>query len=123
MPRKFTVLAIAFAAVVTTISLARATDRTIILAIGTEGTMLMLDRPFSTVLIGDPGVVDVLTQGDRSALLEPQGLGGTNIVFLDEGNIAIANVRVVVCETGAKRISFNDQSDCGHVDAEKRSGS
>ena len=123
MPRKCTALAIAFAVFVAMMSLARATDKTVILAIGSEGTTLMLERSFSTVLIGDPGVVDVLTQGDRSALLQPQGLGGTNVVFLDEGNIAIANVRVVVCGTGAKRISFNDQSDCGQADVEKRSGS
>jgi Flp pilus assembly secretin CpaC len=123
MSRKRTILAIAFAVLVETLSLARATDKTIILAIGTEGTTLMLERPFSTVLIGDPDVVDVLAQGDRSALVQPQGLGGTNIVFLDAGNIAIANVRVVVCETAARRISFGDQSECGHVDVEKRSGS
>ena len=122
MPRKCTTLAIAFAVLVATMSLARATDKTIILAIGTEGTTLMLERPFSTVLIGDPGVVDVLTQGDRSALLQPQGLGGTNIVFLDEGNIAIANLRVVVCGTAARSISFSDQSECGHAVSAHRSG-
>src|SRR5579864_4833118 len=115
MQKKRTTLAIAFAVLAATMSLARATDKTIILAIGTEGTTLMLERPFSTVLIGDPGVVDVLTQGDRSALLQPQGLGGTNIVFLDEGNIAIANLRVVVCGTAARSISFSDQSECGHA--------
>jgi Flp pilus assembly secretin CpaC len=121
MPTKRTVLAMAFTVLVATISLARAADKTIILAIGTEGTTLMLERPFSTVLIGDPAVVDVLTQGDRSALLQPQGLGGTNIVFLDAANIAIANVRVMVCETAARTISFNDQSECEHVGIARRS--
>ena len=122
MPGKRTVLAIALAVLVMTISWARAADKTIILTVGTEGTSLMLERPFKTVLIGDPNVVDVLTQGDRWALLQPQGLGGTNIVFLDEGNIAIANVRVVVCETAAKSTSLNDQSACGeHVDIGARS--
>ena len=123
MPRTRTALAIAFAVFVTTMSLARATDKTILLAIGTEGTTLMLERPFKTVLIGDPNVVDVLAQGDRWALLQPQGLGGTNIVFIDEGNIAIANFRVVVCETAARRASLNDRSDCAHVDSERKSAS
>jgi Flp pilus assembly secretin CpaC len=111
----------AFTVLVATISLARAADKTIVLAIGAEGTTLMLERPFSTVLIGDPAVVDVLTQGDRSALLQPQGLGGTNVVFIDAGNIAIANVRVMVCETAARTISFNDQSECEHVGIARRS--
>ncbi len=122
MPGKRTVLAIALAILAMTISLARAADKTVILTVGTEGTTLMLEKPFKTVLIGDPKVVDVLTQGDRSALLQPQGLGGTNIVFLDEGNIAIANIRVVVCETAASSTSLNDQSVCGeHVDVRARS--
>ncbi len=122
MPGKRTVLAIALAILAMTISLARAADKTVILTVGTEGTTLMLEKPFKTVLIGDPKVVDVLTQGDRSALIQPQGLGGTNIVFLDEGNIAIANIRVVVCETAASSTSLNDQSVCGeHVDVRARS--
>ena len=118
MPTRRTALAIALAVFVTTISLTRAADKTIILEIGTNGTTLMLERPFKAVLIGDPGVVDVLTQGDRWAMVQPQGLGATNIVFIDEGNIAIANFRVVVCKTGAKSTSFNEQTNCEQVDIE-----
>jgi len=119
MPTRRTALAIAYAVFVTTISLTRAADRTIILEIGTKGMTLMLERPFKTVLIGDPDVVDVLTQGDRLAMLQPQGLGATNIIFLDEGNIVIANFRVVVCKIGAKNISFNEQSNCEHAEIER----
>jgi Flp pilus assembly secretin CpaC len=121
MPTKLTALAIAFAVFVTTISLTRAADKTVILEIGTEGMTLMLERPFKAVLIGDPDVVDVLTQGDRLAMLQPQGLGATNIIFLDEGSIAIANFRVVVCKTGAKDIAFNEQANCEHVEIERKS--
>ena len=122
MNTRHIVLAIALAVLLMTVSLARAADETIILTVGTEGTTVMLERPFKTVLIGDPNIVDVLTQGDRSALLQPQGLGGTNIIFLDEGNIAIANIRVVVCETAARSTSLNDQSACGeHVDVKAKS--
>jgi Flp pilus assembly secretin CpaC len=112
MSMKHTALAFVLAVVMATVSLARAADRTIILAIGTEGTTLMLERPFKTVLIGDPTVVDVLTEGNRWALLQPQGLGGTNIVFLDEGNIAIANVRVLVCDSAARSTALDDRSGC-----------
>jgi Flp pilus assembly secretin CpaC len=121
MPTKLTALAIAFAVFVTTISLTRAADKTVILEIGTKGMTLMLEKPFKAILIGDPDVVDVLTQGDRLATLQPQGLGATNIIFLDEGNIAIANFRVVVCKTGAKNISFNEQANCERIEIERKS--
>jgi Flp pilus assembly secretin CpaC len=112
MPSKRTALAIAFAVFVASIPLTRAFDRTIILQIGTEGTTLALDRPFKAILVGDPSIVDVLTQADRWIILKPLGLGATNIVFVDEGNIAIANFRVVVCKIAAKGVSFSEQQDC-----------
>src|SRR5258708_34167767 len=59
--------------------------------------ILNLERPFATVLIGDPFVVDVHEQTDRSVILEPLDLGATNLVFVDAQSIAIANVRVLVC--------------------------
>jgi len=120
MPTKLTALAIAIAILLATISLSRAADEPpIILAVGTKGMTLMLERPFKAVLIGDPDVVDVLIQGDRLATLQPQGLGATNVVFLDEGNIAIANFRVVVSKTGAKNISFNGQANCEQAEIER----
>jgi Flp pilus assembly secretin CpaC len=112
MPSKRTALAIAFAVFVASVPLTRAFDRTIILQIGTEGTTLALDRPFKAILVGDPSIVDVLTQADRWIILKPLGLGATNIVFVDEGNIAIANFRVVVCKIAAKGVSFSEQQDC-----------
>jgi Flp pilus assembly secretin CpaC len=72
-------------------------NRTITLTLG-AGSTLTLERPFDTVLIGDPHVVDVRALSDRSVLLEPLNLGTTNVVFLDERSIAIANVRVVVSD-------------------------
>ncbi len=74
----------------------------------------MLDRPFKAVLIGDPDIVDVLTPADRWAILQPLGLGATNIVFIDEGNIAIANFRVAVCKTSARGVPFNQPASCAH---------
>jgi Flp pilus assembly secretin CpaC len=86
------------------ISLTWAADQTIILRLG-AGATLLLERPFKTVLIGDPNIVDVLTQSDRSVILQPLNLGATNIIFLDETSIAITNVRVLVYGTGASRIN------------------
>jgi|HubBroStandDraft_3_1064219.scaffolds.fasta_scaffold383646_2 Flp pilus assembly secretin CpaC len=78
-------------------SISGAADQEITLRLG-AGSTLMLERPFKTVLIGDPDVVDVRAQGDRSVILVPLDLGATNVVFVDEQSIAIANVRVVVTQ-------------------------
>ncbi len=91
-------------------SLASAADQTITLRLG-AGSALNLARPFKTVLVGDPFVVDVHEQSDRSVILEPLDLGATNLVFVDEQSIAITNVRVLVCAS-AIRTSYEDGPDC-----------
>lgn len=83
-----------------------AEDRTITLRFG-AGSALALERPFKTVLIGDPNVVNVRTRSDRSVVLEPLNPGATNLVFIDEASIAIANIRILVHGAGAMPISFH----------------
>jgi Flp pilus assembly secretin CpaC len=92
------------------ISLACAADQTIILRLG-AGTTLLLERPFKTVLIGDPNVVEVLAQSDRSVVLQPLSLGATHIIFLDEASIVITNVRILVYEASARRINHQDVAE------------
>jgi Flp pilus assembly secretin CpaC len=102
---------IALALLAVTNSLAKAADRTTItLRLGT-GSALTLERPFATVLIGDPLVVDVHEQSDRAVILEPLDVGATNVVFVDARSIAIANVRVLVCAS-VTRASDGDSPDC-----------
>jgi Flp pilus assembly secretin CpaC len=84
-----------------------AADQTITLRLG-AGSALTLERPFKTVLIGDPDIVDVRTQGERAVILVPLDLGATNLVFLDRDSIAIANFRVEVRAAGANRTSDGD---------------
>jgi Flp pilus assembly secretin CpaC len=104
---------------VATTSGAYATDQTIILRIGFASTF-QLERPFKTVVIGNPNVVDVLVQSDRSVILRPLNLGTTNIVFLDYGSIAITNVGILVCKaTGTSRINYQDEVKCEDVDGKK----
>jgi Flp pilus assembly secretin CpaC len=88
-----------------------AADKTIILKLGAESA-LVLDRPFETVLIGDPKVVDVYSRSDRSVIIEPLDLGATNLVFVDERSIAIASIRVLVCDAGAIRAKDQDGLAC-----------
>jgi Flp pilus assembly secretin CpaC len=88
-----------------------ATDQTITLTLGTTSSLL-LARPFKTVLIGDPDVVDVVTRDDRSVIFEPLNPGTTNVIFIDARSIAIANLGVLVCEAGSTRIAYLNRPDC-----------
>jgi Flp pilus assembly secretin CpaC len=97
-----------------------ATDQTITLTLGTTSS-LSLERPFKTVLIGDPNVVDVITRDDRSVMFEPLNPGATNVVFIDERSIAITNVGILVCEAGTTRIAYLNRPDCV-VNKEKSQG-
>jgi Flp pilus assembly secretin CpaC len=83
----------------TTISVACAADQTITLRLGAK-MPLALERPFATVLISDPNIVDVHTLSGRTVILEPLNLGATNLVFVDERSIAITNVRILVLDPG-----------------------
>jgi Flp pilus assembly secretin CpaC len=96
-----------------------ATDRTIILRLGADAPLL-LEKSFETVLIGDPQIIDVVTRGDRSILLQPRALGATNVIFLDDRSIVTANIGVLVCQAIASRIAFHDEPACEQVDAAKR---
>ena len=58
------------------------------------GSTVMLERPFKTVLIGNPEIVQ--TRTDRSVLLEPLNSGTTNLVFIDERGMVITNLTVLV---------------------------
>jgi Flp pilus assembly secretin CpaC len=81
-----------------TLSLARASNDVVTLVPG-GGSELTLARPFETVLIGNPDVVDVQPQGDRPVLLKGLNPGASNLVFLDERSIAIVNIKVNVSDS------------------------
>jgi Flp pilus assembly secretin CpaC len=77
-----------------------ATSPSITLQLGT-GSTFMLERAFNTVLIGNPDVIDVQTQTERSVLLKPLSPGATNLVFVDEQGIVITNLSIMVRNAGA----------------------
>jgi len=78
------------------LSISRA-DETIALAFG-GGSVFRMQEPFQTVLIGDPDVIDVHIQDDRSVILKALKLGSSNILFLDGRSIVIVKIRVVVSD-------------------------
>jgi Flp pilus assembly secretin CpaC len=110
--------AFALSVLLSTITASWATDQTITLTLGT-GSAFSLERPFKTVLIGDPNVVDVVTHDDRSVIFEPLKPGATNVIFVDERSIVIINVGIRVCEAGATRIAYQDRPDCALDKKEK----
>jgi len=91
--------------------LAAAADQSVALQLG-SGSALTLDRPFTTVLIGDPFVVDVHEQNNQTVILEPLNIGTTVIVFVDAQSIAIANVRIFVSEARSTPVRRARQREC-----------
>jgi Flp pilus assembly secretin CpaC len=102
--------ALALALPLATSSATWAAEQTITLRLG-AGSALALERPFKTVLIGDPNVVNVEARSDRSVVLEPLNPGATNLVFIDDAGIAIANIRILVHSAGAIPIGCRAGSD------------
>jgi Flp pilus assembly secretin CpaC len=76
------------------------------------GSSLMLESPFELVLIDNPDVVEVHSQSDRSVLLEGLALGASNLVFIDARNVAVANIRVLVCKAVPVRTASQEKAGC-----------
>ena len=107
------VCAFGFALLLTTITTSWAAEPTIILRLGSNaGSVISIERSFETILIGDPDVVDVHPNNDRSVVLEPLNLGATNLVFVDERSVAVTNIRVLVCSATPTRVKYQDGAGC-----------
>jgi Flp pilus assembly secretin CpaC len=110
MTAKIGAFAVTLNLLLTASSATWAADQTVILRLG-GGTALTLERAFKTVLIGNPGIVEVHTHNARSVIIEPLNLGATNLIFVDERSIAITNVSALVCNAGAVRIRYRGDCD------------
>ena len=68
------------------------------------------DKPFKTILIGNPKIVEATAQDDRTVILTPQAVGETNIIFLDERNVRITSINVLVDEgAGTSRVKIHNK--------------
>jgi Flp pilus assembly secretin CpaC len=85
------------------ISATWASEQTIDLSVGFKSS-LVLDRAFETVLLGDANVVDVHSPDNRLIILEPLAPGATNLIFLDDQNIVIANIALVVRQSAVNLV-------------------
>ena len=70
-------------------------------------SMFTLDKPFKTILIGNPEIVAATAQDDRTVVLTPQAVGETNIIFLDERNVQITSINVLVNEGAGRVHNYN----------------
>lgn len=66
-----------------------------------------LEQPVKTLLIGNPAIADVNLIGAEHAVVTARAVGSTNIFFLDEGNEPIAQYRVFVRESDARRVMLH----------------
>lgn len=104
------------------IAAAHAQDRTIGLSLGVP-SRLLLDKVFETVLVGDADIVGVYPDDDNSVILEPLSPGVTNLVFVDDRHIAIANIRIAVCEGSTRADSRATPATTGGSEPARRCGS
>src|SRR6478736_3228507 len=112
-------LGLAVALLLSVIAVAHAQDRTIGLSLGVP-SRLLLDKVFETVLVGDADIVGVYPDDDNSVILEPLSAGVTNLVFVDDRHIAIANIRIAVCERSTKADSRASPAAAGGSEPARR---
>jgi Flp pilus assembly secretin CpaC len=96
MTRSIREFAVAIMLLFAAVTGAHAGDERVALGIG-DVFRLFVEKAFATVIVGDPLVVDVHTDDDRSVVVEPLSAGETNLVFVDAHGVVIANVRISVC--------------------------
>ena len=99
----FRTIALPAALLLVNISATWAEDHTIDMKVGSRSS-LVLDKTFETVLVGDSSVVDVHTPDNRLVVLEPLAPGATNLVFLDDQNIVIANFAILVRQSAVNLV-------------------
>ena len=81
-------------------SSALAQDRSVALGVGMK-SRLFLEKPFETVMVGDPLIVDIRIDDNQSVVIEPLKAGVTNLVFVDARGLVTANIKVSVCAASA----------------------
>ena len=59
-------------------------------------SILKLERPARTIIIGNPGIVDATINGDRMIVLTGKTEGRTNVIVLDEAQNEVSNMTVEV---------------------------
>ena len=61
-------------------------------------SMYKTEKPFSSVVVGAPSIMEVHVVTDRTMTLVPVALGLTNVLFLDEKGDPVGNVEFMVTD-------------------------
>ncbi|MGB4106496.1 MAG: pilus assembly protein N-terminal domain-containing protein [Alphaproteobacteria bacterium] len=73
--------------------------------------LIRLDRKASTVLVGNPGHLNILPEGPNSLVLIPRAPGATYFTVLDEANKIIMQRHVIVASPKEKYVRI--RKSCG----------
>ena len=86
--------------------------------------ILKLDRPATTLVIGNPGIADATVEDEKTVILTGKTAGATNLIVLDEKGAEVANLVVRVSSDirqlttvfyGSKRQTFSCSPTCEQV--------
>lgn len=71
-----------------------------------QAKVFRVSRPASTIIIGNPAIVDATIQDDQTLILTGRSFGVTNLIVLDQNGEALVDQPVVVraSETNTVRI-------------------
>jgi hypothetical protein len=61
-------------------------------------SMYKTEKPFSSIVVGAPSIMEVHVVTDRTMTLVPVALGLTNVLFLDDKGDPVANVEFMVTD-------------------------
>jgi hypothetical protein len=67
-------------------------------------------KPFKTIVVADPRVVDTQAVTDRSVTITPQSEGETTILFLDEANEPLNYLAIAVDVAGPGRVKIHNKA-------------
>jgi Flp pilus assembly secretin CpaC len=86
--------------------------------------ILKLDKPISTLIIGNPGIADAAIQDSQTIILTGKAAGMTNLIAIDENGEEMANLLVRVASNvrrlttvfyGTKRQTLSCAPTCEQV--------
>jgi Flp pilus assembly secretin CpaC len=86
--------------------------------------ILKLDRPATTLVIGNPGIADATVEDETTVILTGKTAGSTNLIVLDEKGAEVTNLVVRVSSDirqlttvfyGSKRQTFSCSPTCEQV--------
>jgi Pilus formation protein N terminal region len=97
-----------------TVSVLPQPTQTITMAMG-QSTTVAVSRPFATIQIVDPNIVDAIAETNRRVTFVPKALGTTTVNILDENNMRVTSLLVSIDEIGIGRIKIHNQARLGSV--------